>query len=174
MNAEQAPAATPGTELVVRRGAREVMLPDGEIVDVVKEPGRVAELLDRLEDQRRVAESVRAALERIVLEVMDSGSIAELEFDGGALRREVSSGKIEWDDQRLAALQDLTPDDPELAERYKTALVEALRPEYRYKPLKAKLDAIGEVNPDAAAIIAEALSRRPGKRGVTVNRKRSR
>ena len=166
----------PSTELVVRRSTREVMLPDGELVDVVRDAGRIAELLDRLEEQERVAATVRAELERIMLEVMDSAALAELEFEGGVLRKDPvgAGGKLEWDDQRLAALADLAPEDPELAERFRMRLAEALRPEYRYKPLKAKLDAIAAENPDAAAIIREALHRRPAKRHVHVNRKRAR
>lgn len=153
--------------------SRDVVLGGGEVVDILSDAGRVAEYLERMETTAKAAYREKARVEEAVLDLLDAGTISRLRIDGGELVKDpVDYSDRVWDDQVLARLWDdeHIPADPDLAEAYKQRLIEALRPEYVYRPLVAKLSALAKERPDLAGIIADAEMSKPKRRHVKVVR----
>lgn len=158
-------------EIALREG-RDLQLPTGEVVDVLADPDRVADYLDQLERQKREADAEIRRVEALLLPLMDEGTMAELQIAGGRIRKDpVGHAGREWNDQILAQLFEHAPADPDLAVAYKNRLIEALRPEYVYRPLVVKLRKLAEERPELAGIIADAEIAKPKPRHVHVERK---
>lgn len=150
---------------------RELVTREGECIDVLDEPAKVAAYLDELDQLKRQVFAEIRRVEELVLPLMDAGTMNELAFAGGRIVKDpVDHGSREWDDQVLMKLYDKAPADPELAEAYKNRLAEALRPTFAYKPLVVKLRQLAKERPDLAGIIADAERSKPKPRHVRVER----
>lgn len=158
---------------VDRPVSRDVALGGGELVDIISQSDRVAEYLEQMKLTADAAYRELNRVEEAVLELMDAGTIRSLSFAGGEITKDpVDHSTVVWDDQILAKLWDdeHVPRDPELAEAYKQRLIEALRPEYVYKPLIVKLRQLAAERPDLAGIIADAQGSKPKRRHAKVRR----
>jgi hypothetical protein len=159
-----------GSEVV--RLERELVTREGECVDVLDEPDKVAAYLEELDQLKRQVFAEIRRVEEIVLPLMDAGTMRSLPLKGGGeLEKDpVDHGSREWDDQVLMRLYDKAPDDPELSAAYKERLRLALRPEYRLSPLVVKLRQLAAERPDLAGIIADAERAKRKPRHLHVKR----